>query len=102
MASHPSTATEFNKIVASNAIVVVDFYATWCGPCKAMSPIFTEAAKKHKSAKFVKVDVDSMPCVADKYGVTSLPTFALIVNGKLSKKITGASLPKFNQMIAGL
>ncbi len=83
-------AEQFQKeVIEENEIVFVDFYATWCNPCKVMSPIIEEIAKEHKDVKFVKVDVDNNEELAIKYNVMSIPTMFIIKNGKVTKKFVG-------------
>ena len=77
---------DFNKLIEEEA--VVDFYATWCGPCKMFGPIFEEAANE-KNINFVKLDVDKHSDVAREYGVMSIPTIILFKNGKEVKRFTG-------------
>ena len=77
---------EFNKLIED--VALVDFYATWCGPCKMFGPIFEEVAKT-KEINFVKLDVDKAPEVAREYGVMTIPTIILFKNGKEEKRYTG-------------
>ncbi len=74
-------------------VVVVDFSASWCGPCKMMIPIFEEVSKEMKDVKFTKVDVDDNPDIAQKFGVMGIPTFIVFKNGKEVDRSTGA-VPK--------
>ncbi len=77
---------DFNKLIEKDA--VVDFYATWCGPCKMFGPIFEEVSKE-KDMNFVKLDVDNFSDVAREYGVMSIPTIILFKDGKEVKRTTG-------------
>ena len=77
---------DFNKLIEADA--VVDFYATWCGPCKMFGPIFEEVANT-SNINFVKLDVDKAPDVARKYGVMTIPTIILFKDGKEIKRHTG-------------
>ncbi len=71
-------------------LAVVDFYATWCGPCKTVAPMFAQlSAKLEKDATFLKVDVDVLREVAQEAGVKSLPSFGFFFDGKLLELIVG-------------
>ncbi|KAH6995289.1 thioredoxin-like protein [Ilyonectria destructans] len=78
-------ATEFDAVLSSTTHVIVDFYADWCPPCRAIAPIFSQLADNH-SAKgqlaFAKVNVDHVNNVAGRYSVSAMPTFVLFENGK--------------------
>lgn len=75
--------SKFNEIINGNQPVLVDFFATWCGPCKTMSPILDEVAKQVKGkAKIIKVDVDKNQQAAAVYQVRGVPTLILFKNGK--------------------
>ena len=76
----------FEKLIETEA--VVDFYATWCGPCKMFGPIFEEVANTN-SINFVKLDVDKTSEVAREYGVMTIPTIIKFENGKEVKRYTG-------------
>ena len=79
------------KIAAGTTLV--DFFATWCGPCRMLAPILEEAGAEHQEIAFVKVDVDESPELANAYGVTSIPTLVLFKNGEPAKTTVGL-LPK--------
>lgn len=84
----------FNQILSqSKKIIVVDFYADWCGPCQMMKPIFEELANETKyqdRVEFIKVNVDENPELASQYNIFSIPTFIFFKNGQPIKNITGA------------
>ena len=73
----------------NNKLVLVDFYATWCGPCRMISPIIDEVAKETTDLMVVKVDVDKYPNIATKYGIMSIPTLIVFKNGKEEKTSIG-------------
>jgi len=85
---------------STGKIVVVDFTATWCGPCRLMAPIFTELSKKFSNLIFLKVDVDEVQDVTAKWEVRAMPTFIFIQNGKQIDKIIGANKDELERKVA--
>lgn len=85
------TKDNFEKeVLKSDLPVLVDFTATWCPPCKILTPIIEELAKELKSkAKIVKLDIDGHQALAQKYGVMSVPTMIIFKDGKETKRIIG-------------
>jgi len=78
------------EVLKSNLPVLVDFFATWCGPCKMMGPIVEELAKELEGkVKVVEVDVDKAPQSAEKYAIMSVPTLILFKNGQVVKQMVG-------------
>lgn len=73
-----------------SGLTLVDFWATWCGPCRMVAPIVEELASETPDVTFAKVDVDENPDVAMGLGITSIPTLMLFKNGKLVDKLIGA------------
>lgn len=71
----------FNELISSGE-VLVDFFATWCGPCKMLSPVLEEISNDRKQIKIVKIDVDENPSLAQNFGVMSVPTLFLFKDGK--------------------
>jgi thioredoxin 1 len=73
----------FHQLIQSMAPVLVDFYADWCGPCKAMNPVIQEVAKEVKGrARVIKVNIDKSESAANQYNVRAVPTFMIFRNGK--------------------
>ncbi|MEC7373495.1 MAG: thioredoxin [Thermoproteota archaeon] len=84
------TSQNFNQEIAKNDLLLVDFWAEWCGPCKSMHPIFTRMAKKYKQVRFARVNVDNAQDIAMRYGVQSIPTFIMFKNGEIANQMVGA------------
>ena len=89
MAKKITTAEFENEVLKSDAPVIVDFYATWCGPCKMLSPVLDEFSEKHPDIKIVKIDVDEETPLAIKFGVASIPTLLLFKNGEKVNQTLG-------------
>jgi thioredoxin 1 len=78
-----SKAKSFSELINGEQPVLVDFYATWCGPCQALQPILKETAEKlGNKAKIIKIDVDKNPVAASKFQVRGVPTLILFQKGK--------------------
>lgn len=93
MAKIVDTAT-FKELVAQDQLLVVDFYATWCGPCKKLSPILDEVgAEFEDQANIVKVDVDESEDLAIEFGIRTVPTVLFFKGGQVVDKFVGA-VPK--------
>jgi thioredoxin 1 len=83
-----------NEVLGASEPVLVDFWATWCGPCRAVAPVVEELARQYKGkVKVGKVDIDANQDVAQKYGIMSIPTIMLFKNGQKAGQIVGA-VPK--------
>ncbi len=85
------TAAEFqNEVLNSKDTVLVDFFATWCGPCQAMIPVLDELSNELPAGKkVVKIDIDQAPEIAAKYGVMSIPTFKVFKDGQIVNETLG-------------
>lgn len=100
--THITNEKEWNEVLesAGDKLVVVDFFATWCGPCRAITPKVEEFAKKYQdSAVFVKVNVDECKYLASRLDVYFLPTFCFMRNGVQVDECVGADPKKLNALI---
>jgi thioredoxin 1 len=85
-----------NEVLASEKLTVVDFWAEWCGPCRAIGPVIEDLSKEYAGKINVgKVNVDHNPHVSMNYGITSIPAILFIKNGQVVDKLVGAQ-PKGN------
>lgn len=81
---------EFRKVIKENALVLADFYASWCAPCKMQTPIIAEfQSEMSGKLKVIKIDVDQNPELASKFNVQSIPTLLLFKSGQLKEKTVG-------------
>src|SRR5690349_3875349 len=79
-----------NKVLSSDKLTLVDFWATWCGPCRTMGPVVEDLAKEYSGKVNIgKLDVDNNPNVCGKYGITNIPTILFIKNGKVVDRTVG-------------
>ena len=94
-----SNMAEFNSEINCPKLTVVDFFATWCGPCKAIAPFIEEMAVKYPDVKFIKVDVDQAKDVAAACSISAMPTFHYYVKGQQIDMLKGASSEKIESLI---
>ena len=85
---------------SGNKLVIVDYFATWCGPCMAAAPQFANLSNKYANVVFVKVDTDKNRSIASNAGVKALPTFMLYKNNVKLTEFSGADMQKLEQLIA--
>ncbi len=84
-------ATFATEVLASDSPVLVDFWAEWCGPCRAVSPILDQIGAEHADRiRIVKLDVDANPATAQRYGITSIPAMKAFRGGEVVKTVIGA------------
>lgn len=86
------TDSTFKETIANNQVVVVDFWAEWCGPCKALSPIIEELEQEYDGKAIVgKLDVEENPDVCEEFGIRNIPTILIFKDGEIADKIVGAT-----------
>ncbi len=91
MVKEISSEAEYKKEIASGGLVVVDWFATWCGPCVGIAPFLESLSQKYKDVKFLKVDVDKCQDIASQNSVRAMPTFFFILNGNKVDELQGAN-----------
>ena len=90
MATVEITATNFeNEVVKAQGKVLVDFWASWCGPCRMLSPVVDQVAAEYPGVKVGKVNVDEQPKLAEKFQIMSIPTLLVFENGKVVNQSVG-------------
>ena len=78
-----------NEVMETEKVVVIDFWATWCGPCKMMAPVVEEVAKDYPDVKVCKVNVDEEPELSNAFKIVSIPTIVVIKNGEIIDSVVG-------------
>ncbi|MBR3259482.1 MAG: thioredoxin [Mycoplasmataceae bacterium] len=85
-----SSISEFEEFINSDRLTVVDFFATWCGPCKMLGPVFQSVSDElNTKVNFIKIDIDQFNEIASKYQVASVPTIIYFKNGNVVDKTVG-------------
>ena len=94
MVSEVKTSNFKEEVILSEKLVLVDLYATWCGPCRALAPVLEEIAEKYQDKiKVVKVNVDEEESIAARFGVMSIPTVLFFRDGKAIASFVGLKSP---------
>jgi thioredoxin 1 len=80
-----------NEVKKTEKIVVIDFWASWCAPCRMMSPVIDEIARDYPDVKVCKANVDETPIISDLYKVTSIPTILVVKNNEITSSFVGVT-----------
>lgn len=90
MATVALTTANFDEVTSGDGIVLVDFWADWCGPCKRFAPVFERASGKHSDITFAKIDTEAEPEIAMKFDIRSIPTIMAVRDGVIVFSQPGA------------
>ncbi len=88
MIVHIESTKQYDELLAKGE-VLVDFFATWCGPCNMLSPVIEQVAAEHPELTVLKIDVDELPTLAQRYGVASIPTLLHVQDGQVKNQALG-------------
>ena len=91
----------FHSAIQGSKLVVIDFFATWCGPCKALGPKLEDLASKHSDVRFAKIDIDAsgMEDVASSQNISAMPTLVCYKNGREVGRVVGADIGRIEAMV---
>ena len=92
--------SELQALLNSNRTVIVDVFATWCGPCKKIAPIFEAASKQYPEILFVKTNCSDSQEIAHQLDVSSIPTFIVFVDGEETDRMSGGNIDRLRALIA--
>lgn len=105
MAVHLHSAGELEEVIRENAgVVIVDFYAQWCGPCKAVAPKVDDLARNYEAenVKVYKVDIEEISSAPSSYNITMMPTFVFFRGGQAVERVVGADINKLRRTLLDL
>jgi thioredoxin len=99
MATHIVSSSGFDSAIRNSNLVVIDFYATWCQPCKVLTPLFEKLTTQYPQVRFCKVDVDTLADVVDSQRISAMPTIVFYKKGREVARVTGADIKRIEATI---
>ncbi|KAI4341889.1 hypothetical protein MLD38_026560 [Melastoma candidum] len=93
---------KLSEAIKDGKIVIANFSATWCGPCRMIAPLYIELSEKHPSIMFLLIDVDELTEFSTSWDIKATPTFFFLRNGQQIDKLVGANKPELQKKIAGI